>query len=34
MKIARDFFDQNKFIEVETPYLTKSTRRTQGLFSA
>ena len=25
MKIARDFFDQNKFIEVETPYLTKST---------
>ena len=25
MKITRDFFDQNKFIEVETPYLTKST---------
>ena len=25
MKITRDFFDQDRFIEVETPYLTKST---------
>ena len=24
-KITRDFFDQDRFIEVETPYLTKST---------